>query len=462
MLLRPTSLRARRAWIAFTFATVFLSACGGSGGDTVAGPGPAPSPPALPIDPPALPPPVAPPPGVRGPITYQAAHLVLGQADASGGAANRGGSPSAQTLFFPGGMAITPDGGFLVADTNNNRILFFDQVPTESGHAAVGILGQDTPQGSSPSVSLTGLNRPLGIAIGAGKMAVADKDARRVLIYDARFAPGAMPLPQVVIGQVNFDQFVGSCSVSEERAGMRAPDSVWITPQGKLIVSDPANNRVLIWDAVPTTQAEAASPRLVIGQFDMAHCAENDDNHNHVPDTINGERVATARTLSEPAGVWSDDRLLVIADRRNNRVLIWTDFPQDNFEEADIVLGHDSFSNTAYNSEIDADGSSFTPTAKTLFSPTGVHSDGTSLAVVDRSNNRVLIWNEFPSRSGQQADVILGHADAGAAVTNDSNGDRVTDVPTAQVLNFPRQVLLTPTAVYVSDRAHNRVLVFRR
>jgi hypothetical protein len=36
------------------------------------------------------------------------------------------------------------------------------------------------------------------------------------------------------------------------------------------------------------------------------------------------------------------------------------------------------------------------------------------------------------------------------------------DGPTSQVFNLPQRVLLTPDALLVSDREHNRVLMFRR
>jgi sugar lactone lactonase YvrE len=54
-----------------------------------------------------------------------AADGVLGQADLTSGAANRGGSAAANTLSFPGGITVDDSGTLIVSDSFNYRVLIF-------------------------------------------------------------------------------------------------------------------------------------------------------------------------------------------------------------------------------------------------------------------------------------------------------------------------------------------------
>jgi hypothetical protein len=82
--------------------------------------------------------------------------------------------------------------------------------------------------------------------------------------------------------------------------------------------------------------------------------------------------------------------------------------------------------------------------------PSAVWFDGTRLFVADSGFNRVLIWNGFPSTNGQPADVVLGQPDF------TSGGSGLS--PTA--FNSPRGVNSNGEALFVSDLANDRVLVF--
>src|SRR5439155_19686474 len=53
-------------------------------------------------------------------------HLVFGQASASGGSCNQGGSPSATTLCAPFAVAVDGAGSLYVADSGNNRVLVYN------------------------------------------------------------------------------------------------------------------------------------------------------------------------------------------------------------------------------------------------------------------------------------------------------------------------------------------------
>lgn len=405
------------------------------------------------------PPPVQPPANLTF-SNFQAASAVLGQASLGAGEPNQGQVPGAQTLSAPRGMAAGPDGKLLVADSGNNRVLLFaSSSPTQVGQAATAVLGQTGFQGVDYRLTQDGLNAPFAVAYGVGKVAVADWYANRVLVYNQIPREGETVFANVVIGQRDYESSLEDCGP----AALDRPTAVAITPDGKLIVSDSENNRVLIWDAIPEQNESVPAPSVVLGQSDADHCAANDDDQRDGPDMVPGagRQLATARTLSQAGDVWSDGRRLAVADTFNHRVLIWETFPTHSFQPADIVLGHESFTNTEPNSERDGQAQLDQPTARTLFFPSGVHSDGSNLAIADTVNNRVLIWNSFPSDSFQAADVVLGHLNFNQKISNDQDRDSVPDAATSQVLYNPDRVLFTSDALLVSDRRHNRILIFR-
>ena len=371
--------------------------------------------------------------------------MALGQPDLGSGAANQGQPTSATGLGFPSALAATPGGGLLVADKANNRVVFFDSVPAAvSGPAAHAAIGQPNLLAPSSALTRTRMNGPFGVAVGAGRMAVADSEANRVLVYTELPVAGMpMPAPAVVIGQPDFTSALSGCAGNR----LSFPTAVAITPAGKLIVVDTANHRVLVWNQVPVADP-VPLPDRVLGQGSLDRCVRNNND-------LNGDQPARG-TLSFPVDVWSDDARVVVADGGNNRVLIWRTFPTGPLQDADVVLGHSSFTTGAPN-----DGAP-QPSAGRLHDPEGVHSDGTALAVADSLNNRVLIWRTFPDNNGQEAEVVLGHVDFARSATNDGNNDGAPDAPTGQVFNYPLRVLLTPDSLFVSDHVHHRVLRFAR
>lgn len=94
-------------------------------------------------------------------------------------------------------------------------------------------------------------------------------------------------------------------------------------------------------------------------------------------------------------GIATDGHRLILADRTNNRILIWNRLPDKNVPP-DIVLGQHDF---LANDPGDGPGQFNWPIA--------VATDGTHLFVADTYNGRILIWNTFPKANGQPANVVL-------------------------------------------------------
>lgn len=151
-----------------------------------------------------------------------------------------------------------------------------------------------------------------------------------------------------------------------------------------------------------------------------------------------------------PRGVWMVGGRLIVADTGQNRVFIWLRLPETEFAEPDLVLGQVDQVNTGRN----AGGSTG---ANTLQYPSGLWSDGVRLIVADAWNHRVLIWHQFPTHSGQPADVVIGQADF---TGNQPNVKGIGSSPTAQSLNWPYGVFSDGERLWIADTGNRRVLFY--
>ncbi|MEM6840806.1 MAG: hypothetical protein AAF632_01165 [Bacteroidota bacterium] len=175
-----------------------------------------------------------------------------------------------------------------------------------------------------------------------------------------------------------------------------APDSPFLAPRGvhllddKLFVSDTGQNRVFIWNQSPTEEFQP--PDIVLGQ-DLATSTGRNQGGG-----------ASASSLQYPSGLWSDGKVLAIADAWNHRVLIWHTFPTQSGQPADVVLGQTDFSSNEPNRK----GVGNSPSEYTLYWPYGLTSDGKHLWVADTGNRRVLYYDQIPVKNSTPADKLIG------------------------------------------------------
>jgi hypothetical protein len=212
----------------------------------------------------------------------QAADVVIGQANMTSGSANRGGSVAGNGLNGPFG--VFSDGTrMMIADYNNHRVLYYSTIPTTNGVAANFVLGQTALTCGTANKRSTGLCAATGISAGSlqnptgvwgdgnGKWYVSDGGNHRVLVFNAN--PSAnYTLANVILGQTTATANSANRGGSAALGTLSSP-LLGNTFGGKLVIPDGANNRVLIWDTIPTTNGEAAA--RVVGQADGISVACN-------------------------------------------------------------------------------------------------------------------------------------------------------------------------------------------
>lgn len=351
-------------------------------------------------------------------VNGQDAALAIGQPDlVSDAEADRTkliGSPYLRPLIVDGVLYLPAYG--------TDRVLGYLQVPTESGAAADFVLGKQDFDDVDSTPSATSFNGPQTLATDGQRLFVAEYENNRISVFNT-LPTSSGAAADYVIGQPDF----ASTGDAVSATGLYSPESLTVAA-GKLIVADTDNNRVLIWNTVPTTFGVPAD--IVLGQPDMDSRDYNND----------GGGDPTARSLDSPSDVWSDGERLVVVDLGNERVLIWNSFPTEDHAPADLVLGQPDMTSNYYGHGIDG-----------FDTPYSVDSNGNQLFVADASNNRVLVWNSFPSYSGQFPDVVLGQP-------NFRNSD---DGLGADRLYYPSGVYLHGNDLYVADNDNDRYVVFR-
>ena len=100
--------------------------------------------------------------------------------------------------------------------------------------------------------------------------------------------------------------------------------------------------------------------------------------------------------FNHPGGIAIVGGRLVLADRNNNRVLVWDGVPIVGDEPPAFALGQPSLSDNYTGDGLDG-----------LNWPTAVATDGVRLFVADTYNDRVLVWRTPPSRMQQPADYAI-------------------------------------------------------
>lgn len=412
-------------------------------------------------------------------ISGQGARLVIGQTTFT----SQNSGTSSTAIGSVGGLAFANDTLF-VTDSNrlgllpiNNRVLMYTNVsqtmpqPTASippnlarCPVCVGqagvVLGQPDFVSSAPARTQSGMNLPLAVASDGNILAVADTANNRVLIWNTIPSGNGQPA-DIVLGQPDFTTLQEPPPVNAST--FRAPQGVWIQ-NGKFFVADTQNNRVLIWNSIPTKNNQAAD--IVLGA----------SNFTTVPNQnqVTSAEVASASTMLTPISVTSDGTHLFVTDLGFSRVLIWNKIPTTNDQAADVEIGQKDFStaipndtaegNMCASTGTDSNGNPTYPTvcATTMNFPRYALSDGNRLFVADGGNDRVLVYNTIPTQNATPADLVLGEPDFFSDLVT-SNGSQFSPdlaLSASNVTPTPTSLAWDGTNLYVADPSDYRVLVF--
>ncbi len=327
--------------------------------------------------------------------------------------ANNGGV-SSNSLSQPSGLAFNTD-GLYVADTLNNRVLYYTGIST-SATRVYGQLGSfTTSTANNGGISSNSLNGPQVIAIDADGLYVADTFNNRVLYYT-----GTSTTATRVYGQSGSftTNAANKGGISED--SLDGPSAVTVDTDG-VYIADWNNNRVLYFNGTSTTASR------VYGQ-----------GGNFGTITANNGGIS-ADSLYGPITVTLDVTGIYITDSNNSRVLYYT----GTSTTATRVYGQGgSFTtNTDNNGGISADSLSY---------PGVLVLDEIGVFICDQNNSRVLYY------TGTSTTATRVYGQGGSFTTNTSNKGGIS----VDSLNYPALVTVDVDGVYISDMINNRVLFY--
>ncbi len=281
------------------------------------------------------------------------------------------------------GVIFSPDGNKIIAsDAGNNRVLIWNTIPTSNGANADVVIGQTTFTSSASGTAADKLSFPQEIAVTPdGRLLISDRYNNRILVFN-KIPSSNGASADLVIGQANFTTSTSGSTPNK----FNQPWGISFSPTGKLAVADEGNNRVLIFNSLPT--ANGGTANVVVGQptftDNTSGCAQN--------------------KFSNPLGVaFSPDGKLAVSEFINHRVMIFNTVPTVNGVNADVVLGQPSFtSNTSFNGGV---------TAQSMNEPYGINFDFNGRLLVNgRAMNRTMVFGTVPTQTAEVAVTIASNS----------------------------------------------------
>ena len=191
--------------------------------------------------------------------------------------------------------AYTDGVRLIIADTLNNRVLIYNEIPTQNGASADVVLGSDTTQIMPPD-AVTMVN-PMSATTDGQRLIVSDLGNNRVLIYNSIPTQNGTTA-DVVLGQPDMT----SNAAGNTETSFNFPRYA-VSDGARLLIADSGNNRILIYNPIPTENGAAAD--IVLGQEDFLGLLES----------------CAASNFAVPMSVASDGEMLYVSDSSNRRVL---------------------------------------------------------------------------------------------------------------------------------------------
>jgi len=348
---------------------------------------------------------------------------VWGQGGSFSSNASNNGSISANSLNAPHGATVDSTGGVYIADSLNNRVLYYPTAST-SANRVYGQMGSFTSSiSNNGGISADSLSNPVDVAIDINDdLYISDSGNNRVLFYSS----GSTTATRV------YGQLGSFTSNSQNNGGVSAtslsgPSGISVVSNGtssSIYIADVNNNRVLYFDMQNTTAS------LVYGQ--SGNFGSNLSNNGGI----------NANSLNSPFDVAAaPDGGVYISDSFNNRVLY---YPAGSTTATKVFGQSGNFSsNIPNNGGVSADS---------LNMPFGISSENFGgIYIVDSLNNRVLYFNN----TNTSASYIFGQN--GNFSSNIINNGGIT----ANSLSGALNVTVDSTGgLFIIDTGNNRLLYY--
>ncbi len=346
--------------------------------------------------------------------------------------------PSATSLFGPrGGCLAGKTGPLFVCDTGHHRLLIWSLAPDTDATPADLIIGQPDffheGRNAKTEANAATLNVPVGVSAGEGVLAVADAWNHRILIWHG-LPQRSNQAADVVLGQADFH----GCLANRGSNAAGADTLNWCygvaIADGRLIVADTGNRRVLVWDRIPETNGEPAD--LVLGQRDFTTRDEN------------AGQDAGALGMRWPHGLALSGGMLLVSDAGNNRIMVWRGVPKSNGAPCDFVLGQ------ADETGLDINRAAYYPTASAMSMPYGLAAQDGRIIVADTANSRLIGFDLGGVAMGTSAVYLTGQQ------TFMDKGDNRWGLPVRDSLCWPYGVAVCGSTAIIADSGNNRVLLW--
>lgn len=277
------------------------------------------------------------------------------------------------------------------------------------------------------------------------KFFLTDRSNNRVLIFNS-IPTSPASVPDVVLGQPGFTTGASNFNQGGPPYTMYGFDTnshLTVCPNGLMFVADRSNNRVLGYNQVPTTNGAAAD--FVIGQTCTSGSGKT---------CVTGQSPGTtSNTLSAPSAVHCFNNMLFIVEKTNNRILVFNPIPTTTNPTASFAIGAPTMTTVEPG----------TCSASTFASPYEAAYDGTSLYVVDGSNNRVVIYNPIPTAAGAIATAVVGQPNLGVGEASETGNCAVNQGagnPSKYTLDNPESLTIYDNWLGINDGYNHRMTFY--
>jgi hypothetical protein len=363
-------------------------------------------------------------------VSGQAATTVYGQGGSFTTNTQNNGGVTASSLNTPDAIAVDASNGLYAADFNNNRVLYFQQGST----TATRVYGQGGSFTSNTQnnggVTGSSLLVPKGLGLdSSGNLYVADTGNNRVLF----FASGSTTATKVYGQGGNFNQnLANNGGISAD--SLKGPFCVRADKNNNVYVCDTQNNRVLFYSSSSTTASRvygtggsftvAGVSSTTSSTFSNPQDIAFDSNNNiYISDSGNGRVLiftgtsttassligqtsftsvitgCTANILGGPMGIIIDQIGNLYVGDGNARVLM---FPPNATSATKVYGAGGSFTSCAINNG----GLSASSLNRFLYVATD--SNG-KLYVSDSSNNRILYYGSSSTTSSTTSPAMASN-----------------------------------------------------